>query len=116
VPNSTLITEPVRNWTLGDTGGRVTVSVSVPYSEDAEKIAAMLQKIMASNAKILSYPEPQVLLSKFGTYALEFDMKFSIADIFEGVPIASDIRVAILKALAEKGVAIPVPPNVSVMR
>jgi potassium-dependent mechanosensitive channel len=116
VPNSTLITEPVRNWTLGDTGGRVTVSVSIPYSEDAEKIAAMLQKIMASNAKILSYPEPQVLLSKFGAYALEFDMKFSIADIFEGVPIASDIRVAILKALAEKGVAIPVPPNVSVIR
>jgi potassium-dependent mechanosensitive channel len=116
VPNSTLITEPVRNWTLGDTGGRITVAVSVPYTEDAEKIAAMLMKIMTSNPSIMSYPEPQALLSNFGAYALEFTMKFSVANIFEGVMIASDIRVAILKALAEKGVTIPIPSNISVVK
>ncbi len=116
VPNSTLITEPVRNWTLGDTGGRVSVSVSLPYTEDAEKTATMLLKIAGANPKVLAYPEPQVLLSRFGAYALEFDMKFSVANIFEGAIIASDIRIAILQALAEKGVSIPVPANISVVK
>jgi potassium-dependent mechanosensitive channel len=116
VPNSTLITEPVRNWTLGDTAGRVSVAVSIPYSEDAEKTGAMLLKIIAANPSVLSYPEPQVLLSRFGAYALEFDMKFSVANIFEGAIISSDIRIAILQALAEKGISIPVPANISVVR
>jgi potassium-dependent mechanosensitive channel len=116
VPNSTLITEPVRNWTLGNTAGRVGVSVSLPYSEDAEKTTAMLLKIITSNANVLNYPEPQVLLSRFGAYALEFDVKFSVANIFEGAIIASDIRIAILQALAEKGISIPVPTNISVVK
>ena len=116
VPNSNLITESVKNWTHSDTMGRFTVNVSVAYDSDAEKVRDLLTQLTKAHPNVLTYPEPVVTLQKFGTYSLDFEIKGTVGDIFYGVFVASDVRFAILKAFAEKGIVIPQPSLVSVQR
>ena len=116
VPNSNLITEPVKNWTHSDTMGRFTVNVSVAYDSDAEKVKELLQQLTKAHPNVLTYPEPVVTLQKFGTYSLDFEIKGTVGDIFYGVLVASDLRITILKAFNEKGIVIPQPSLVSVAR
>jgi potassium efflux system protein len=116
VPNSNLITEVVKNWTHSDTMGRFTVNVSVAYDSDVEAVKALLFQITKAHPNVLTYPEPVVTLQKFGTYSLDFEIKGTVGDVFYGVFVASDIRFAILKAFKEKGIVIPIPAAVSVVR
>ncbi len=114
VPNSNLITDVVRNWTHSDTMGRFTVTVGVSYDSDIDAVKALLFQITKAHPNVLTYPEPVVTLQKFGTYSLEFEIKATVADVFYGVFVASDIRIAILKAFKEKNIIIPLPTTVSV--
>ncbi len=116
VPNSNLITEVVRNWTHDDTLGRLTVTVGAAYDSNAEEVRDLLLKLTRAHPKILTYPEPQVTLSRFGPYAIEFEIKAHVADVFEAVFVASDLRYEILKAFREKAITIPVAPVVNVAR
>ncbi len=111
VPNSNLITEPVKNWTHGDTMGRFTVAVTVAYGSDAEQVRDQLLAVARSHPKVLTYPEPQVTLVRFGINGLDFEIKANVADVFEAHFVASDLRYAILKTFAEKAITIPLPPR-----
>lgn len=116
VPNSNLITEVVKNWTHSDTMGRFTVNVSVDYDSDVEVVKALLFQITKAHPNVLTYPEPVVTLQKFGTYSLDYEVKGTVADVFYSVFVASDIRISIVKAFKEKGIIIPIPAAVSVVR
>ena len=116
VPNSNLITEPVKNWTHSDTMGRFTVNVSVAYDSDPEKVKELLLQLTKAHPNVLTYPEPVVLLQNFGAYSLDFAIKGTVGDIFYGIFVASDIRYSILHAFSEKGIVIPQPPVMSVSR
>jgi small-conductance mechanosensitive channel len=116
VPNSNLITEAVRNWTHDDTLGRLTVHVGAAYDCNAEEVRDLLFKLARAHVKVLTYPEPQVTLSRFGPYAIEFEIKAHVADVFEAVVVASDLRYEILKAFREKAITIPLAPVVSMPR
>jgi potassium-dependent mechanosensitive channel len=116
VPNSNLITEAVRNWTHDDTLGRFTVNVSAAYDSNAEAVRDLLIHLTRAHPKVLTYPEPQVTLSRFGPYAIDFEIKAHVGDVFEGVIVASDLRYEILKAFREKGITIPIAPVVSMPR
>lgn len=112
VPNSSLITEPVKNWTHGDTMGRFTVNVMVDFASSAGTVRDLLIEITKAHPKVLTYPEPVVTLARIGPYGLDFEIKGNVADIFEGVFVASDIRHTILERFAEKSIVIahvPVP-------
>ena len=95
----------MKNWTHSDTMGRFTVNVSVAYDSDAEKVKELLQQLTKAHPNVLTYPEPVVTLQKFGTYSLDFEIKGTVGDIFYGVLVASDLRFAILKALAKRGLS-----------
>ncbi len=116
VPNSNLISDPVKNWTHSDTMGRFTVNVSVAYDSDAEMVRELLMQITKAHPNVLTYPEPVVTLQKFGAYSLDFEIKGTVGDVFYGVFVASDVRMAILKAFMEKKIVIPQPAMVSVTR
>ncbi len=107
VPNSSLVTGVVRNWTHGDTMGRFAVAVTVDYGSDSEAVRDLLLNTAKAHPKVLTFPEPMVLLLRFGPYGLDFEIKASVADIFEGGIVASDLRHEILRLFREKGITIP---------
>jgi small-conductance mechanosensitive channel len=115
VPNSSLITEPVKNWTHGDISGRFGIQVTADYGHDAKEICDLLLKLALDHPKVLRYPAPIATFAAFAQTGMSFDLRAHVADIFDGASVASDIRIAIAKSFAERGIAIPViqaaPPS-----
>ncbi len=109
VPNSNLITDSVKNWTHGDTMGRFTVAVTVDYQSDAEEVRKILLETAREHAKVLTSPEPAVVLVRFGASGLDFELRAFVADVFQGGIVASDIRFSLLTLFREKGITIPQP-------
>jgi small-conductance mechanosensitive channel len=116
VPNLQLIAEPVKNWTHDDTLGRFLVAVQATYQTDEELVKETLLELARSHPKVLTFPEPSVTLARFGSFGIEYELRGSVADVFEAAPIASEIRFALLKAFREKGIDIPQPPALAVTR
>jgi potassium efflux system protein len=107
IPNSTLITEPLKNWTHRDTLGRFNVQVGVKHGTDVDLVAKTLEEVAKAHPKVMRYPPPVIHLSRFAPQYIEFELGGQIADIFEAANISSDIRFAIVRAFKEKGITIP---------
>jgi potassium-dependent mechanosensitive channel len=107
VPNSLLITEPVKNWTHRDTVGGFVVTIVAGVSADPMKVRNIAIKAAKDHALVLYHPEPVVTLRDFGKEGFVFDLKIFVGDIMSGARVASDVRLAVLAAFKENGVALP---------
>jgi potassium-dependent mechanosensitive channel len=58
---------------------------------------------------VLRNPEPHVEFLNFGPSSLNFELRFHLADMGEGLRIRNNLRIAILKRFKEEGIAIPFP-------
>ena len=109
LPNSLLVTEPVRNWTHNDNMGRFTLAVTVDYGSDAELVRKLLLDAAREHDKVLTHPEPNAILARFGPNGLDFELRAFVADIFEAGGVASDLRFQLLALFREKGITIAQP-------
>jgi potassium-dependent mechanosensitive channel len=112
LPNSALVTEPVRNWTHNDNMGRILVAVTVEYASDAEQVRSLLLETARGHEKILSTPEPIVSLARFSPAGIDFELRAFVADILEGAGVASDIRFRLVALFREKGITFAHPLGV----
>ena len=113
VPNSLLITEPVRNWTHRDTLGRFMVMVGVVHGTDADAVSKALLEIVAGHPKVLRYPPALVQLARFSPQAMEFEVRGHVADVFEAAQVSSDLRFAIAKSFADRKFVVPTTLDLS---
>jgi potassium-dependent mechanosensitive channel len=102
VPNSNLITESVRNWTHRDTIGRFGVSLIVEQTSKPAVVREILKAAAASHPKVLRYPEPVINLIRFINGGMEFELKGTVSDVFEGARVASEIRMSVIEELNKK--------------
>ena len=65
-----------------------------------------LGEVVRAHPKILTFPEPQMVLLRFGPIGLDFEVRGFVAQVFDGAFVASDMRVAIVKAFSEANVSI----------
>ena len=111
MPNSELINSAVGNWTHRNKLGRVEIKVGVAYGSDARRVQEILLEIARGNPAILKNPEPFVQLTNFGPTALEFEIRFFLADITASGSVQNDIRFAILDTFDREGIEIPSTPR-----
>ena len=109
VPNSSLISESVQNWTHGDLLGRVRVAVGVSYDADPKQVEEILLECARSHPRALQFPEVTVLFKDFGASSLDFEVRVFIDDVNWVAFVGSDLRFKIHKALKEAGIEIPFP-------
>jgi small-conductance mechanosensitive channel len=109
IPNLSLVTGPVRNWTHSDNIGRVVVSLTVEVGSDAELVQKLLVEAARSHPRVLTAPAASVLLTELGLNGLEFSLRVFVSDIMDGSQIASELRFAILRSFGENGVNISQP-------
>jgi small-conductance mechanosensitive channel len=108
VPNATLISERVTNWTLSDRARRVDLPVGVAYGSNPHAVIELLLRCAREHRAVLAQPEPAALLLGFGDSALAFELRFwTYLDGF--LPVTSEIALAVHDALAAAGIAIPFP-------
>ena len=109
IPNSTLITDTVTNWTHEDTFGRIRIAVGVSYDSDPEQVHELLLTCAKAHRLVLGKPEPIVYFMDFGPDSLNFELRCFMADINYCMSVQSDLRFEILKALREAKIEIPFP-------
>ena len=109
IPNSTLITGTVKNWTHSDKMGRLSIPVGVTYNCDPEQVQALLLECAADHTMVLRAPEPYVYFKDFGASSLDFELRCYIIDVDNLLTVSSDLRYAIFKSLKEADIEIPFP-------
>ncbi len=109
VPNATLISADVTNWTLSDRRRRVEIAVGVAYGAPPQRVIELLLATVRGRAGVLGDPAPVALLLRFGESAVEFSLRFWTADFDTWQVLASDVMIDVHASLARAGIAIPFP-------
>ena len=111
VPNSTLITDNVTNWTHQNKLGRVIVPIGVSYDSDPEQVKEILLECAKAHRLVLGRPGPQVFFMDFGASSLDFQLRVFLSDINYSLTVQSELRFEILKSFREANIEIPFPQN-----
>jgi potassium-dependent mechanosensitive channel len=109
VPNSDLINASVGNWTHRNRMQRVEILVGVSYEADPKQVIAILMDIATSQPNVLQNPEPHVDFIAFGASSLDFELRFHLADMGDGIAVRAAVRTEILNRFRQEGIDIPYP-------
>ena len=106
VPNATLVSDRVTNWTPTDRWRRISLPVGVSYGSDPEKVLEVLRMVACGHAQVLSKPAPQPLFIGFGESALLFELRVWTDGIADWQQVRSELAVALNAALNAAGIEI----------
>jgi potassium-dependent mechanosensitive channel len=110
VPNASLISERVVNWTFSDRTRRIDLPIGVAYGSDPNKVIALLVETARAREDVLSLPEPVALLVGFGPSTLDFQLRVWCR-VELGSQVRSSLGVAVLEAFTSAGIEIPLPQH-----
>jgi potassium efflux system protein len=106
VPNGSLISNQVTNWTLSDQRRAVEVAVKVAPGTDLQHVAKLLKSAAAGHSDVVKEPAPQVHVLDLTGSAIVFQLQVW-TDRPESWPqLRTDLSVAINDALARENIAL----------
>lgn len=109
VPNGSLVSNDLINWTLSDQRRRLTIGVGVAYGTEPAIVLDLLRQVPDQYPNILKEPAPMALFRGFGDSALNFELRFWVADTSQELDLRSKVTTAINNALVAAGIEIPFP-------
>lgn len=109
VPNSELINSPLGNWTHRNRMQRSEVPVSVAYDADPQEVIDVLLAVVNERSDVLRNPEPHVEFLRFGASSLDFELRFHLADIANGLRVRNEVRIEILRRFRARDIVMPYP-------
>jgi small-conductance mechanosensitive channel len=110
IPNETLITNEVINWSYSNRNVRLKVPVSISYDNDPEQAMALMEDAARAHSRVLDDPAPAARLMAFGDSGIELELRIWIQDPEAGLAnVRSDLNLAIWRAFKDAGIAIPYP-------
>ncbi len=110
IPNETLVTSEVINWSYSDPNVRVKIPVSISYDNDPEQAMALMQEIAENHPRVLAEPAPSVRLIEFGDNGIHLEMRVWISDPELGIgSVKSEINLLIWRAFKAASINIPFP-------
>jgi len=109
VPNGTLLSEKLINWTLSDMTRRIDVNLGVAYGSNPRQVMAVLVDVAKGTPGIAPEPEPAVVFTGFGASSLDFGIRAWTHDFDNWVAIRSEMSMRVCDALAAAGIEIPLP-------
>ena len=112
IPNETLMTSTVENWSYSSHDVRVKVPVPVAYGSDLELAEALMIEAALAHPRVQQKPPPQVWLSSFGEKAIVFELRMWIEDPEDGVGnLRSDLLKAVWRKFSAKGIQVAFDPQ-----
>ena len=109
VPNNSLTSERVINWTISDKVTRFNISVGVGYGSDTKMVKEILYQSALKHPLVEKRRNITIELEDFGDHALRFNVYFWAQQTWEIVNIKSDIRLTIDQAFRNNKIKIPYP-------
>lgn len=113
IPNESLITERVENWSYSDRNVRIKIPVHIAYESDPRSALALMMQAASETPRVLSEPKPNALLKAFGDSSIALELRIWINDPANGVGnVISDVLLRVWDKFNEHGIAIPYPHHV----
>lgn len=109
VPNGTLLSDQLTNWTMLDRSRRIEVSIGLAYGTEPRQVLELLDSVARQTPGVVTEPPPMVLFMGFGASTLDFSLRAWTYDFDRWIEIRSDMLARMYDALREAGIHIPVP-------
>ncbi|HVQ20550.1 MAG TPA: mechanosensitive ion channel domain-containing protein, partial [Terrimicrobiaceae bacterium] len=109
LPNGTLISNKVKNWTFSDQYRAVEVQVSVARGVAPQRVVEILKHVAADHPGIVKEPPPQAYAVNFASGAVSFQLRAWTDRSGDWIQVRSDLSVAIDDALTQQDIAIAQP-------
>ncbi len=109
VPNGTLLSEKLTNWTLLDMSRRIDIDLGVGYDSEPSQVIAMLMKVTIDTPHVARSPVPVVLFTGLGASSLNFSIRAWTYDFDNWTSIRSELMTRVHAALREAGIEMPFP-------
>ena len=107
IPNSSFITDKVKNWTLRNNSARVTISVAVEHGNDPRLVKALLLKVAQDHLDVMTSPEPFVDFEDFSADSLNFKLYAYIYDLNKSTGTRTELRIGVLEAFKANNIVLP---------
>jgi small-conductance mechanosensitive channel len=110
IPNETLITTQVINWSYADRNVRLKIPVQISYDDDPEQAMELMEAAAKTSPRVLNVPAPTVRLLAFADSGIALELRIWIGDPEQGAGgVRSEINLAIWRSFKEAGITIPYP-------
>jgi small-conductance mechanosensitive channel len=104
VPNGTIISNKVTNWTLSDQYRAIEVSITVARGADPEHVIEVLQRVAASHPGVTKEPVPQAYVVSFGSATVSFNLRAWTEQYENWIQVRSGLSIAVDKALVRENI------------
>ncbi|HTW53477.1 MAG TPA: mechanosensitive ion channel domain-containing protein [Stellaceae bacterium] len=110
IPNESLITNQVINWSYSNPLVRVDAEFGVAYASDLRQVRALAIDAAKQTARVLQEPAPVCHITGFGDSAVNLILRFWIEDPERGVTnIKGDVFLAVWEAFKQNEIELPFP-------
>ncbi len=110
IPNDTLITTPVENWSYSNNLLRLKIPIGISYKCDPRKAIALVLEAAGDVARVLKDPKPVCLLKGFGDSSVDLEARIWINDPRNGISnVKSEVLLRVWNQFHENGIEIPFP-------
>ncbi|AZS81897.1 mechanosensitive ion channel [Achromobacter spanius] len=109
VPNGTLLSDKLTNWTLLDRSRRIEVSIGLAYGTEPKRAIEVLDAVARDTPGVVVEPAPTVLFMGFGASTLDFSVRAWTYDFDRWINIRSDMMARMVDALRQADIEIAFP-------
>ncbi|MDO9486745.1 MAG: mechanosensitive ion channel [Sphingomonadaceae bacterium] len=108
IPNETLMTEPVENWSYTNKNVRLHVKIGVPHDCDVHLAQRLMLEATHGIARILDDPAPVCWITAITLNAIEHEIRIWIDDPEQGVTnVQGEVLLRIWQLFREHGIPLP---------
>ncbi|MCQ8227064.1 MULTISPECIES: DUF3772 domain-containing protein [Pantoea] len=116
VPNSQFISQNVRNATMGNAQGVVTILLTFPLDIDPVRVREILLEVYQENERILETPEPSVSFKDLTPAGIVLSVTGNVAGQRQISGAKSDLLFDILTRLRKEGIMLSTPQTMIIER
>jgi len=106
IPNGSLISTNVTNWTFSAHQRTIEMPVSVDPAADTQKVIQTLIDVAKANPHVAKSPEPRVLVVKISAASMDLELHASTSRVNDWNQVRSDLAIAIKVALTKENIGL----------
>ena len=110
VPNEDFVTQRVINWSYSNYNMMLKANFGVSYDSDPHRVMEIAVAAARGVPRVIADPAPVCYFEEFGDSALNFSLRYWIADPSNGIiNVRAPVMLALWDAFKANGIAIPYP-------
>lgn len=116
VPNSQLISQNVRNATMNNAQGVVTIPMTFPLDVDVRQVKTILLQVFADNERIMDNPPPSVSFKELSAEGIQLSITGNVISQRVISSVKSDLLFELLVQLRENKIHLSEPQTMVIER